>query len=190
MSLKRKMVSAITFLFAVVAFTTFVSAQDKTINQTNQTDSTQTQEKSERRGFGRRGGPGRMRGDMDKGGDRMMLRSLGRLNLSDAQKAQVKTAMDNFDASTQTQRDELRGLMMKKRDGVITADEQNRLKDLKMQMKSSNEQMHNSILAILTPEQKIQLDQMKQEMRQKMEQRRQEKMNRQQNQTTAPSQDN
>lgn len=186
MSLKRKMVSAVTFLFAVVAFTTFVSAQDTT----TQTDSAQNQEKIERRGFGRRGGMGKMRGGKEKGGDRMMMRSLGRLNLSDAQKTQVKSIMDNSHAATQTQRDELRGLAMKKRDGVITADEQNRLKELKTQLKTSNEQTHNSILAILTAEQRTQLDQMKQEMQQRMEQRRQNRLNQQQNQTTAPPQDN
>ncbi len=190
MSLKRKIVSAVTFLFAAVAFTTFVSAQDTTTNPTNQNDSTQKQERSERRGFGRRGGMGKMRGDEEKGDDRMMMRSLGRLNLSDAQKAQVKSTMDNFKTSTQTQRDEMRGLAMKKRDGVITADEQNRLKELKTQMRTSSEQMNNSIMAILTTEQKTRLDQMKQEMRQKMEQRRQNRLNQQQNQQTAPPQEN
>ncbi len=190
MSLKHKIVSGIALTFAVVAFTTFAAAQDTTTTQTNQTDSTQRQERNERRGFGKRGGMGKMRDGDHKGGDRMMMRSLGKLNLTDAQKAQTKTIFDNFQTSTQPQRDEMGGLMMKKRDGVITADEESRFKELKAQMRTSSEQMHNSILAILTAEQKTQLDQMKQEMQQKMQERRQNKMNQQQNQPTAPPQKN
>jgi len=175
MSFKRKFISAITLALATVAFTTFVAAQDTN----KQDDSMQQQEKSERRagkrGFGRKG----MRGGKHNGGDRMLMRSLGQLNLSDAQKGQTSGIFENFKASTKTQREEMRGLAMKKRDGIITTEESARFKEIKTQLKSSGEQMHNSILAILTAEQRTQLNQIKEEMKQKRMERRQNRQNQQ-----------
>jgi Spy/CpxP family protein refolding chaperone len=173
MSFKRKFISVITMALATVAFTTFVAAQETP----KQDNSMQKQEKFERRGFGgKRGGKG-MRGGKHDGGDRMMMRSLQRLNLSDAQKEQTRGILENFKNSTQTGREEMRGLAMKKRDGIITADEQNRLKEIKTQLRTSGEQMHSSILAVLTAEQRTQLDQIKEEMKQKMQERRQNRQN-------------
>ena len=181
MSFKRKFISATASALAVAAFGTFVSAQDT--NQSN--DSMQKQEMRERRG-GKRGFGGKeMRGGKH-GGDRMAMRSLERLNLSDAQKEQVRNISENFKTSTQTQREEMRALGMKKRDGIITADEQARFKEIKMQLKASGEQMHNSVLAILTAEQRTQLDQMKEQMKQRKMERRQNR----QNQTAPQAQDN
>ena len=177
MSFKRKLFSTITMALATVAFTTFVAAQETP----KQDDSTQKQERFERRGFG-----GKRDGKAMHGGDRMLMRSLQRLNLSDAQKEQTRGILDNFKNSTQTQREELRALAMKKRDGVITADEQNRMKEIKTQLQLSGEQMHNSILTVLTAEQRTQLDQMKNEMKQKMQERRQNR----QNQPLPQTQDN
>lgn len=179
MSFKRKLISAAASALAVVAFTTFVSAQDTT---TNKDDSMQKQEMRERRG-GKRGFGGKgMRG---KHGGKMLMRSLEQLNLSDAQKTQVRTISENFKTSTQTQREELRSLGMKKRDGIITADEQARFKEVKTQIKASGEQMRDSVLAVLTAEQKTQLEQMKEEMKKNREERRQNRLNRK-NQTTVP----
>jgi diphthamide synthase subunit DPH2 len=117
----------------------------------------------------------------------MLMRSLGRLNLSDAQKEQARGIFENFKKSSGTQREEMRGLAMKKRDGIITAEEQTRLQELKSQMRASSEQVRNSILTILTAEQRTQLEQMKEEMKQRRQERR---LNRQNRQQTAPSQDN
>ena len=84
MSFKRKLISAVTSAFAVAAFTTFVAAQDTNTNKED--NSMQKQEMRERSRGGKRGFGGReMRGGKH-GGDRMMMRSLERLNLSDAQK--------------------------------------------------------------------------------------------------------
>jgi len=171
MSFKRKFITAATSALAVVAFGTFVSAQDTTTTQPD--DSMQKQEMRGGRG-GKRGGFGGkgMRGGKH-GGDKMMLRSLERLNLSDSQKEQVRVIAENFKTSTQTQREEMRGLGMKKRDGIITADEQARAKELRTQLKASGEQMQISISAVLTAEQRTQLDQFKEEMKQRKMERRQ-----------------
>lgn len=187
MSFKRKLISAVTSAAAVVAFSSFVSAQDN--NTVNKEDnSTQKQEMREMRG-GKRGFGKGMRGGKHGGGDRMLMRSLGKLNLSDAQKEQVRQISENFKTSNQPLFEEMRALRMKKRDGVITADEQARAGELKTQLKASGEQMKNSVMAILTAEQKAQLKQMKAEMKQKMMERRQNRMNRQ-NQVQPQTQDN
>ena len=176
MSFKRKLISAATSALAVVTFTTFASAQETNTNQ--ESDSTQTQEMRERRGgrgFGMRGDKG-MRGR--HGGDKMMLRALGRLNLSDAQKEQIRGISETFKTSTQTQREELRSLGMKKRDGIINADEQARFKEIRTQIKASGEQMQSSVLTVLTAEQRTQLEQMKEEMKKRKMERRQNRQNR------------
>lgn len=183
MSFKRKLISAAATGFAAIAFTTFVSAQDT--NTSKEDNSVQKQEMRERRG-GRRGFGGKgMRGGKH-GGDKMMLRGLGRLNLTDAQKQQVRTISENFKTSTQTQREELRALGMKKRDGIITSDEQARAKELRTQLKTAGEQLHNSVQAILTAEQKAQLEQLKQEMKTRKLERRQNR----QKQTTSETEVN
>ena len=158
MSFKHKFISAITLALAIGTFTTFVSAQDNSAN--NQQDSTKKERKFERRGEGFRGDKA-MRGGKH-GGDRMLMGALHRLNLTDAQKEQVKTIFEN-NKPNQAQREEMRGLMLKKRDGSITEQEQTRLKEIKTQLRASAEQSHNSILAVLTAEQRARLEQMKQE---------------------------
>jgi len=182
MSLKRKFISAITLTLATIAFTTFVSAQDTN----KQEDSMQKQDRFERRGGGKRGMGKGKRGRKHSGGDKMLMRSLGKLNLSDAQKEQTHSIFETFKTSTQTGREEMRGLAMKKRDGIITADEQARFKEIRTQLKASGEQMRNSVLAILTAEQRAQLDQMKEEMKKRREEHRQNR----QNKTLPPAQDN
>lgn len=170
MSFKHKFISATATALAVAAFGTFVSAQDAA---TQPSDSTQQQEMRE--GRGKRGFGGKRGGK--RGGDKMMRRALGQLNLSDAQKEQMRTISEDFRTSTQTERDEMRQLRMKKRDGIITDTEEARLKTLRMQLKTSGEQLRNSMLAILTAEQRAQLEQIKVERKQKMMERRRNRQN-------------
>jgi len=116
-----------------------------------------------------RGGKG-MRGGKH-GGDRMLMGALHRLNLSDAQKAQVKTIFEN-NKPNQAQREEMRDLRQKKHDGSITEQEQAKFKEIKTQMRASAEQTRNAVLAVLTAEQRTQFDQMKQEMRERRGERK------------------
>lgn len=167
MSFKQQFISAVTFVFAIVAFTTFVSAQNT--NPTGQQDSTTKQEKRGdygKRKFGKEG----------KHGGKIM-RGLKELNLTDAQKEQIKGIMDSNRTANQATHEEMRGLMMKKRDGIITADEQTRFDQLKTQMKASAKQTHDSILAILTPEQRAQFEQQKEQWKQKREERKKMQQN-------------
>lgn len=172
MSLKRKLISTVTLTFAIAAFTTFASAQNTTTQTPNSADKQQRNERGE---FGKRNGGGRKFGKEGhgKGGDRLMVREFSQLNLTDAQKAQIKSLTEASRAANQGTYQELRGLMMKKRDGSITADELTRFETLKDQTKASAKQTNNSILALLTAEQRVQLDQIKAARKQKMEERRQ-----------------
>lgn len=177
MSLKQKFFPGLTLVFAIATFTTFASAQD---TNANEHDSTQKQERHGGRGFGKGNGMGK-KGMMGRhhGGDKMMMRALGRLNLNDSQKQQIHTLHENHKVATQSQREEMRNLAMKKRDGVITEQETARLKELKTQLKASSEQVHNSVMNLLTAEQRAQLDQMKAERQQKKRERRENRQNRQ-----------
>jgi periplasmic protein CpxP/Spy len=172
MSLKRNFFSAITLAFALGAFSTFVAAQDSNPNKDQ--NSTQKQRKFERREGFRKGNGQGMRG----GG---VLRGLRGIDLTDAQKEQIRTIMESKRNSFQGNREEMRNLMQAKRDGSITAEQQEKLKAMRDQMRADAKQIEEQVLAILTPEQRTQLEQRKEEMRKLREERRQ--MRRQNRQT-------
>lgn len=162
MSFKHKFISTVSLALAVGTFSTFIAAQDSTA--TTQTDSTKKERKFERRADGMRGDKG-MRGGK-RGGDRMMMGALHRLNLTDAQKEQIKTIHESSKPN-QALREEMRGLAQKRHDGSITEQDQARLKEIRSQMQSSAEQTHKAVLAVLTNEQRAQLEQMKSEKRER-----------------------
>ena len=175
MSLKNKFLTGIAMATAVGVFAVAGSAQ--TTTTTPQTD-TQKQEKGwgghRRDGEGHRG----MRGD----GAGFMFRDL---NLTDAQKSQIKSILDAnkpTDAEMQT----VKTLREARQSGTqLTDDQKAQLKTFRDQQKVKQQAIHQQILAILTPEQKQQLEQKQQERKQRMEQFRQ----RRQQQTTPPSND-
>ena len=163
------MFSGLTLSAALLGFSVFASAQDTTPNQ----DQMQKHERREGRGFGKHRGFGKE----GKHGDKMM-RGLHALNLTDAQKQQIKTLHENARAANQPLHQEMRSLAEKKRDGVISETEQSRLTELRTQFKDSAKKMHESVLAILTAEQRAQLEQFKEEGKRRKEERRQMRMNR------------
>ena len=170
MSYKQKIVSVVASAFAVVSFSAFASAQDTT---TNQPDSAQKQERREHR----RGGENRMgkeRRGGRHGGGKMGMREFAQLNLTDAQKQQIHEIMQaNHKTGNQADFQEMRQLAQAKRDGVITAEQTERLKSIKQQMRQNMEQTHQQTMAILTPEQKTQLEQLREKRRQEMKEHRQ-----------------
>jgi len=172
MSLKQKFVSVITLVFAMITLTVFVSAQDKTI--TPSTDSTERQDRIERRGRGERG-EGRRMGGRHHGprGPEKMLRALGRLDLSDAQKEQVRTIMESKRAGFEQNREQLRELGRAKHEGTITAEQQTQFDSLRAQMKQNAKAVHEQVLGVLTADQRTRLEQLKAEMDQRREERRQ-----------------
>jgi len=174
MSLKNRFFSALTLAFAVFAFSTFVSAQETTKTDT---DTTQKQEKREWRKGKRDGmGKGFRRGGGMRGG---LMRGFRDLNLTDAQKQQIKTIMET-NRPDQATMEEMKTLRQAKRDGTLTADQQERMKTLKQQAKDKGQAVHQQVLAVLTPEQLQQLETKKAEMKQKREERKQLRLQKQQ----------
>ncbi len=102
-----------------------------------------------------RGGETRGKG---KHGRHQMSRVMRELNLTDAQKEQLK-ALRQQNAPN---REEARKLIQAKRAGTLDATGQARLEQLKAQGKANKEAHRSQLLAILTPEQKAQLEQFKQ----------------------------
>ena len=170
MSLKNKFFSALTMAFAVFAFSTFVSAQETTKTDS---DNTQKQEKREWRKGKRDGmGKGFRRGGGGRGGFMLGFRDL---NLTDAQKGQIKTIMES-NRPDQATTEEMKTLFEAKRNGTLTADQQERMKTLKQQSREKGQAVHQQILAILTPEQLQQLEAKKAEMKQRREERKQRRL--------------
>ena len=166
MSFRTKLFSAITASAAVAALSTFAAAQDNP-SATEKTE-TQKAEKMERKDFGRHGARERgMHGD--KRGEMFGLRGI---ELTDAQKEQVRKIREANRPDEATWK-EMKTLMEAKRSGTLTADQQERLKTLRSEHRRKSEALRSQIEAILTPEQRQQLETRKQEMRQKMQEHRQ-----------------
>jgi len=173
MSLKQKIVSAITLAFALLTLTIFASAQEKT-----STDAAAAPEKRERREPGRFKGEGDrpgMRGEGRHGGPRGprgMLRGLHGVDLTDAQKTQIKGIMDSKRESFRQVHEQMRTLGHAKHEGTLTAEQETQLKTLRDQVKANADATRQEVLNVLTPEQRQKLEQNKQEMKQRREERR------------------
>ncbi len=163
MSYKQKIVSTVATGFAIVSFSAFASAQRDNTTTNQSPDSVQKQERHERRGFGKEG-----RGGGKHHGNRMGMRQLQELNLTDAQKQQVREIMSSRKADSENFQ-ELRQLAQAKRDGTITPEQTEKLRTFKQQMRQNAEQTHRQILAVLTAEQRTQLEQLKQQKREQTE---------------------
>lgn len=164
MSLKNKFLSITALTVAFGAFSIAASAQD---NKAVSPDNTQKQEKFDRKGFGKREGFGKRGGKRGK-----MMRGLRGLDLTDAQKEQLR-AIREANRPDDATRAEIRTLVEAKRGGTITAEQQERLQVLKERGREKMENARQQILAVLTPEQRQQLEQKKEEMRQRWQERRQ-----------------
>jgi protein CpxP len=163
MSLRNKLAGAGLSLGLVLGFGAVAFAQQT--QSTAPAATTQQQERQERgqrrRGEGRRG--------HEMGG---MMRMLHGLDLTDAQKQQARAIAERFQASTQTQREELFKLHDRNEQGALSPEDQTRAEQLRKEMRASMRQMHTEILAILTPEQRTKMEQRKQELKQRRQERR------------------
>jgi protein CpxP len=168
MSLKARLSSLITLALAFFAFAAIASAQDNSTT-TPQPDSSQKQERHHG-GWAKGDRDGGFRGERHGGG----MFELQGLNLTDAQKAQIKTIHEanRPDEGTMQQ---MKTLMDAKRSGTITPDQTEQLKTLRKQQREKMESVHQQVLAILTPEQRQQLDQKREEMKKHWEERRQQR---------------
>ena len=176
MSLKNKLVSTFTLGAAVFAFSAIGMAQEVTTTTTDKTDKVKGEHRGHgKRGFGKRGDFDGKRGFGHRGMGRMGKRGMFRgIELTEDQKAQFK-AIHEANKPSQELRDEMRTLHAAKRAGTITADQQLRIDTLKAQAKEKRASVKSQIDAILTAEQKLQIETRKQEMKLKMQERREQR---------------
>ena len=166
MSFKGRFLSVLTLAVALTAFGTISFAQEAA----PQKDGVQKGErgmrkygKGGREGFrGGRGGFGMLRG----------------IELTDAQKQQIKTIMES-NRGNDSARTEIRTLVEARRNGALSDDQKARLKELRQQSQEKARIVREQILAVLTPEQKVQLEQRRQQMQERRQQRRQMRQDRQ-----------
>ena len=172
MSLKTKLLQGFTLAAATLAFAGLTSAQETT---TPKAGDTQKQERPGGRGFGRHGGfdGAKKGGDFGRrDGGFGMLRGI---ELTDAQKEQIRTIHENNKPDPTTV-EEVRSIMEAGRSsGTLTDDQKSRLKTLREQSRQKQQAVREQILAILTPEQKQQLEARKADMEKRREEFRQKR---------------
>ena len=165
MSFKSKLSSLFMMMFAFAAFSVAVSAQDATTTSKDSADKSEHHGGGHRGGFdgGRRGGP--------RGG---MMGELRGITLTDAQKEQLRT-IHEANKPDQATMEEMKSLMDARRDGTLTDAQKDRMKTLREQGRAKHEQIQAQVLAILTPEQRAQVETNRQQMKQRWEERRNER---------------
>jgi protein CpxP len=121
------------------------------------------------------------RGDREGGrmrGGEMGSQLFRALDLTDAQKEQLRAAGKQTREATRTQREELRQLAEKRRAGSLTAAEEARARALREEIQASMRNNHANLLSILTPEQKAKLEELRKERKEhrgEMRERHQDK---------------
>lgn len=137
--------------------------------------------------FGRRAGrAGRRDADANPArGERRLLRDL---NLTDAQRQQLRDIEAHYAQTFRTDREELRKLVETRRGGgTLTPEQQARAKQLREELRANAERMRTEIQSVLTPEQRQQIQQRRDEMKQQREQFREKRQQlRQQRQNNNP----
>jgi periplasmic protein CpxP/Spy len=168
MSLRRKL-TLISLTFGLIFALSAVAFAQQPAPQDN---GQQQQEGLGRRGGGRHG--------MGKRGPGGMLRLMSQLNLTDAQQQQLRAIEERFEASTKTQREEMRRLHESSR-GSMSADAEARVQVLRNEMGQAMKGMRQEMLGVLNEEQRTQLEQLKQERKARHQGQRGRGMNRQDN---------
>lgn len=110
---------------------------------------------------GGRGGFRRGPGGRDGGGMRMFEQ----LNLSDTQKQQIQGILKTSGEATRPKQEEMFRLRQQSNQGTLSADDQAKLNQLSADLKASREKTNESINAILTPEQRTKLEELRQQRR-------------------------
>lgn len=105
---------------------------------------------------------------------RMGLRGLRRqLDLTDAQREQLRALRQNVRGTNEDERAELRELRrLRRQGGTLTPEQQARGQALREQLHAAGEARRQEFLSVLTPEQRAQLERQRNEMRERREERR------------------
>ena len=166
MSFKSKLTSLLAMVFAFAAFSVAVSAQD---SMAPSKDGTGKSDKMGHRGA-RHGGFGKgMRAG--RGG---FMRELRGITLTDAQKQQLRS-IHEANKPDQSTMEEMRSFGEARRAGTLTDAQKERMKTLREQARTKHEQVRLQVLAILTPEQRQQVETNRQQMKERREQFREKR---------------
>lgn len=145
--------------FAGLALSLAASVSTASARQQEQQPAPQDGQRQGAEGHGRRGGRKHGR----RGGGHAM-KGLSRLNLTDAQQAQVRSIHEATRQRTEAQRAELRQLFEARRGGgQLTPEQQARAEQLQNELRASRESATQQVMNLLTAEQRAQLEQWKQE---------------------------
>jgi len=166
MSIKNIIVSA----FAVAAFSSLAMAQPGQTGRQPGDGDRMGRPGGANMERGRRDRKPRMtgRGMMLRGGERrgMRMMNFSRLNLTDAQKQRIQSIQNSARSSmeaNQPQRQEMGNLMRLQREGLLTTEQGTRLNAMQVQMqtqmRTNAERMQTEILAVLTADQRVLLEQ-------------------------------
>jgi len=170
MAIRSKVFSSLTLVFAIGAFSVFATAQEST---TTPQDGVKA-EKGDRK-FGKRGGRGMRE---HRGGRGAGIGFLRGIELSEAQKAQIK-AIHEANKPNPADFEALKSIREARRNGgTVTEEQKAQMKELRQARKAKMDQVQQQILAVLTPEQKSQLEARKAEMQKRREEFRQKRQER------------
>jgi Spy/CpxP family protein refolding chaperone len=117
----------------------------------------------------RHGGPG-FHGEMGPGGPMMFMRQL---NLTDAQRQQMRDVFVKFGEAVKPQMEELRQIREKFDQATATIEDQTHAQAIRKQLHESRMQAEAAATAVLTPEQQEQLKTLKEQMKQRREEMKQ-----------------
>ncbi len=99
--------------------------------------------------------------------------ALKQLSLTDAQRGQLRAIHERNGEGFKAQRTELRQLMETRRNGgTLTPEQEARARELHTQLRANAEKLHGEMLGVLTPEQRDQLKQEREQFKQRKEERR------------------
>ena len=166
MSLKTRFLSLLTFAIALIAFSSISFGQETKTEKAITPDNKIEKRGMRRGGFGRHGRSGRHGGG---------FHGLRGINLTDAQKAQIK-AIRESNKPDQAILAELKAIREARKAGTeITQAQRDRMKAFREQRAAKAKSVHEQIMNILTAEQKSELEKRRSEMKQRHEEFRQKR---------------
>lgn len=116
------------------------------------------------------------------GRERAGMGFLQKLNLTDAQKQQLRAIHERYGQSFKVQREELHQLLKQKKQGTLSPEQEVRAQTLRNEMRDNNKHLRDELFAVLTPEQRAQLKEMRQEQKARREEWRENHTSKENNQ--------
>jgi len=171
MSLKKNLpgIAGIILTFGMVAF----AQQPQT--PTTTPDGTPKSERLERRGQRRERLDGMRGHDREGFGPRGRGSLMQELNLSEAQREQIRTITQRRLESTKAQREELLTLREKRIAGTFSAEDEARAKTLRQEIHAAMEGIRTETAGVLTAEQKARMEELQKERKARLEERMKER---------------